>query len=311
MKIRFPFSLTLWLLVGGSWLALALQGKAQCCAPGNPLGGTSNAGTVSASTLRASFFYRHSYADTYYDVDQKAAVQGTTAAFNFIGSTLAYGLTSRLTVETELGYYLNKTKKSPVAPTEKAGGIANATLSLKYGIWKDKVRDWEITAGAGFRFPFSRKLIQSEFGYPYSMDIQPSTGATGFMGQLFLYKGYVPAGWRFFLVNRFETYRKNDIGYRYGQANYTSLFVSRKIDRHWTAILQLRNEWRDYDYWDNIRLVDSGGEVLYAAPQLNYHYKQTWNLSLLFETPVLRHYHYTQLGSKYALSLILMREFKI
>lgn len=283
----------------------------QCCSPGNPVGGTSNVGTAPQGTLRAATFYRHSYSDTYYNGSEKAELQGTTANFNYLGFLGAYGITPRLTVETELGYYLNKTRISELFPEENSWGISNGVASLKYAIWKDKLREWELTAGAGVRFPFSRELKYAEAGYPLSVDVQPSTGTTGFVGQLFLYKGFLTKGWRLFLVERFETNAVNDIGYHFGKANYLSMFVSRKINLHLTGIFQVRYEWRGLDYWDDILMASTGGNVIYIAPQVNYNIAQKWNISLLAEMPVGRNYNLVQLGSKFAISLSIMREFDL
>ena len=283
----------------------------QCCSPGNPIGGTANVGTVKKGTLRSSTFFRHSIADTYYDKNRKAEVQGTDANFNYLGQTLAYGITPRLTIETEFGYFINKTRTSEITTPEKASGLSNGLASVKYSLWKDNLREWELTIGSGLRFPFSRTLKNSPAGYPLSMDVQPSTGAAGYIAHLFLYKGFLPKGWRFFLVNRFEVNGKNDIGYQYGKANNTSFFISHSLNLHWMAILQLRNEWRDYDHWDEILLANTGGNVLYISPQINLNIRQKWNISILWETPIVRNYHLNQLGSKYAFAINILRDFDL
>jgi len=259
--------------------------------------------------LRTGTFFRHSFSDTFYEKDCKAEVQGTSANFNYLGQTFAFGITPRLTVETELGLFINKTRNSEVTGTEEAKGLSNALASVKYSLLKDNLKEWELTAGGGVRFPFSRKMKQASGGYPLSMDVQPSTGATSFVGHFFLYKGFLPQGWRFFLINRFEVNATNDIGYQYGKANYTSFFVSRRLNLHWTAILQVRNEWRDYDYWDDILLATTGGDVVYLSPQINLNLAQKWNISLLTELPLLRRYHLAQLGAKYAFAINILRDF--
>ena len=283
---------------------------AQCCSPGNPVGGTANVGTLDGGTLRAIAFLRHSYSDTYYEGSQKAEFQGTTAGYYYLGSVLAYGITSRLTAETELGMFLDKRKTNAGQAALKTSGLANGIVSLKYGIWKDPLRAWELAAGAGLRFPFSRNLIRDETDYPLSMDVQPSTGAYGFVGQLFLYKGFVPQGWRFFLLNRFETNATNKINYHFGNALTSALFVSRKLNLHWTAILQVRNEWHASDTWEGVELRTTGGDVLTVSPQINYTIAQKWNISLLADIPVYRKYNLAQLGVKNAFAVNVVRDFK-
>lgn len=301
--MKYLFTLLLVCTVG-------LAAWAQCCTPGNPIGGTANIGILDARNFRVIAFLRHSYSDTYYEGNQEAELQGTTAEYYYLGSVLAYGITPRLTAETELGLFFDKRKTNEGQPPEQTSGLSNGVFSLKYGLWKDALREWELTAGAGLRFPFSKKLVLDEYGYPLSMDVQPSTGAYGFVGQVFLYKGFLPQGWRFFLLNRFETNAANEIGYRYGNALISAFFVSRKINLHWTAILQLRNEWRAIDTWEGVKINSTGGDVVTLAPQLNYTIAQKWNISLLVDIPLYRHYNLAQLGAKYAVAVNVVRDIK-
>jgi hypothetical protein len=195
-------------------------------------------------------------------------------------------------------------------PEEETSGLSNSVVTLKYSLWKDVFREWEVTAGAGLRFPFTKRLALDETGFPLSMDVQPSTGAMGFVGQVLLYKGFLPEGWRFFLLNRYEQNAANNIDYRFGQALTSTLFVSRKINLHWTGILQLRNEWRDIDTWEDIPLNTTGGNVVSVSPQLNYTIAQKWNVSVLVDVPVWRRYNLAQLGAKYAVAVNVVRDFK-
>jgi hypothetical protein len=47
--------------------------------------------------------------------------------------------------------------------------------------------------------PVSRKVFSDEYGVPYPQDIQPSTGAFGFVAQLFFFKSFLKrsGGWWF------------------------------------------------------------------------------------------------------------------
>ena len=290
--------------------AICSTAWAQCCSPGNPVGGTANVGTLDARTFRMLAFLRHSYSDTYYQGSGKAELQGTTAGYYYFGSVLAYGITRRLTAETELGLFLDKRKTNEGQAPERTSGLANGVFSLKYGVWKDALREWELSAGAGLRFPFSKKLVLDKHDYPLSMDVQPTTGAFGFVGQVFLYKGFLPRGWRFFLLNRFEKNAGNKIGYCFGDALTSAFFASRKINLHWTAILQLRNEWREIDTWEGVKLNSTGGDVVTLSPQINYNLAQKWNISLLVDMPLYRHYNLAQLGAKYAVAVNVVRDFK-
>ena len=120
-----------------SFLLICAVGSAswaQCCSPGNPVGGTTNVGTVDARTFRVLAFLRHSYSDTYYEGSRKAELQGTTAGYYYLGSVLAYGITPRLTAETEFGLFFDKRKQNEGQAPEQTSGLANGVFSLKYGV---------------------------------------------------------------------------------------------------------------------------------------------------------------------------------
>jgi hypothetical protein len=45
------------------------------------------------------------------------------------------------------------------------------------------------------------------------------------------------------------------------------------IKGDWTVIMQLRNEFRGKDKINNINVESTGGYLLLAVPQINYHVK--------------------------------------
>ena len=113
----------------------------------------------------------------------------------------------------------------------------------------------------------------------------------------------------FFLLNRYENTFENPQEYRYGQALYTSLFVSKALTTHWSLIIQFRDEWRESDQRFGQSVPSSGGSTLFVAPQINYNALQKWNLSVLADIPFYRNYEGIQLSPKYAFSILLSREF--
>lgn len=66
---------------------------AQCCSPGNPVGGTANLSIVSKNSLRMNTYFRRGYADTYYQGSDKSSFQFVdNASYNYVGTILTYGL---------------------------------------------------------------------------------------------------------------------------------------------------------------------------------------------------------------------------
>lgn len=283
-------------------------GIAQCCSPGNPVSGSEYVGILPKKTLRTITYYRHSFSDTYYENAEKSDYQGTHSGYDFIGEVLSYGIIKKLTAEAELGYYIYKYQDSEVLDKFKTHGFSNATASLKYAVLKT-MKDMELTLGAGSKLPVSRKIFQDEYGVPYPQDIQPSTGAFGFVAQIFFFKGFREKKWRLVVHGRYELNGYNSEDYRFGDALFTSVFVGRSFAKNWSATLQLRNEYRWEDWQSDTRYLVTGGDIMFISPQLSYTFKPRLTLSVMADIPVFRHYNGIQLGPKYAFGISLVKDF--
>jgi hypothetical protein len=287
---------------------MAQAGIAQCCSPGNPVSGSEYVGILPKKTLRTITYYRHSFSDTYYEGSEVSDYQGTHSGYDFFGEVLSYGIIKKLTAEAELGYYVYKYQESDVLGKFRTYGFSNATLSLKYAIIKTK-KDMELTIGAGAKMPVSRKVFTDEYGVPYPQDIQPSTGAFGFVAQLFFFKSFMEKKWRLVVLNRYEINGYNSADYRFGNALFSSVFIGRSFAKKWAATLQFRNEYRQEDWQKDIRYLVTGGDILYISPQLSYTFKPRLTLSITADFPVFRDYNGIQLGPKYAFGISLVKDF--
>lgn len=283
---------------------------AQCCSA-NPVAGSVNIGILTKNTFRTITYYRYSFSDHYYEGSQRSDFNFVkNANYNFIGSILAYGISSKITLETELGYYLNKSEVFNTEPpyTQKGSGFYNGVASLKYNIFNKK--QIEITAGAGLKFSFTREQ-QVKGGVQLPQTVQPSTGTFGFVGQIFLSKTHIEKGLRLFLIHRTEINGTNSVEYKFGNLYSTSLFVSKSFNAHWTGLLSLTNESRERDVRDNKTISASGGYTFFLTPQINYTIAQKWNISLLTSIPAYRYFNGTQLGGGTGFSINVTRDFDL
>jgi hypothetical protein len=282
--------------------------EAQCCAPGNPVSGSEYVGVVAKKTLRTITFYRHSFSDTYFEGSEISDYQGTQSGYDFIGEVLSYGILKKLSAEAELGYYITKYQDSDVLDEFRTHGFSNATFSLKYALLKTG-KDLELTAGAGAKVPVSRKVFRDEYGVLYPQEVQPSTGAYGFTGQLFFYKGFWDKKWRLVFHGRYETNGYNSEDYRFGDAVFASLFIGWSFATNWAATMQFRNEYRWEDWQGDTRYLATGGDILFVSPQVSYTFKPKITVSLVGDVPVYRQYNGVQLGPKYAAGISLVKDF--
>lgn len=309
MKYFFQIlCLALCLTAGGG------RAAAQCCSPGNPTGGTANQGTMKKGTLRSILFFQHSESHRTFEGSKPAESNLLRRAdYNFAGLNLAFGATDRLTFEAESGYFFNRTiryNENLPLNEERATGLSDVYLHTKFAVWKSLARQSEITLGLGAGLPSRRREISDGFGFDKSRDVQPSTNAASAVAQLFLYRGFVERKLHFFLVNRATLPGKSWSGYEYGRSLISTFFASRVLNPEWSAILQIRHEWRGQDHQNGVLIANSGGRLLFACPQVNYRLRERWNLSLLADLPLWRRYENRQLGKAYNLTLLVGRAWR-
>ena len=295
-----------------SWIK---ETNAQCCSAGSPTGGTTNAGSLLKNSFQAIAFYQHSYSNKYFQGDKKVNSNLVKyASFDFVGLSLAYGITDKLTTELEPGFYASKKQVYNLPPPDNAlngYGLSDLTFQTKFAIVKDLRKQFEITPGIGFRFPPAfHAQIQNNVQLP--QDVQPSSNAFAFVGSLFLYKGIIEKKINLFWINRVIIPTSgNEQKFQSGNAFISSFFFSYSVALHWSLIAQVRNEYRARDIRNNLQVAASGSEQFYFSPQINYNIAQKWNISLLADIPVYQYYNGTQLAKIFSAALILNRTFDL
>ncbi len=310
----------LFLVVCTSILFSSFSSLAQCCSTGSPVGASVYVGVLGKNYLRAITYYRHSYSDTYYENDHKSTenVQLSNSSFNFAGVALAYGVTKRLTIEIDAGYYFDKTQNFKNIDYQAKGyGMSNGTLTFKYGTIIRPIQQIELTTGFGIRFPFTTNP-QVIDGVQLNRDVQPSTNAFGVSEMLFFNKGFPAITLRLFSINRYEYNFPDQHNYKYGNVLLNSVFVSKKIVKYFFGILQFRSEWKtnDRDYTNpneggDSKVINSGFYLFTVSPQLSYSIVGKWNLTASYDLPLYKYYNGKQMTPAYSFALSLTRDFNL
>ncbi len=296
--------------------------KAQCFAsPGNPIAGSANVGILQPRITRAVVFYSYSFSNQYFNgskaIDYDFPARVSSANYNYVGFNVGRGITKRLSLELEAGYFINKTQNYTYLDFSDRGfGLSNLVISGKYNIYKDIVKQTEISVSGGIKMPFSTKPQEVD-GVRLGIDTQPSTGHFGSIVQALIVKELEGPSMRFILLGRWEkNFNENKLNYLFGDAITTSLFISKHLaNRHTeltkdiTVILQLRHEYRFRNLSGGKEMLGSGSNILFMAPQINYNHNMVWNFSLIYDFPIYRYYNETQLGTSYAISFSITRDF--
>jgi hypothetical protein len=285
----------------------------QCCSTGSPVGASVYVGVLSKNTLRVVGYYRHNYSDTYYEGTSKTIDnnQLKSANYNFSGIAFGYGISKRLTIEMDFGYFFNKTQVfNTIDYIEKGYGLSNGGFTVKYGAYINPPQQVEITFGAGFRYPFTTEPQQVD-GVQLNRDVQPSTNAFAASGMLFFNKGFSEITMRLFSINRYDYNFEGNKGYKYGNILLNSIFVSKKIVRYFFGILQVRSEWKTSDLDNGEKVPNSGFVLLTVSPTLSYSIAGKWNLSVLCDIPFYKNYTGKQMTPKYSFAVSLSKDFNL
>lgn len=303
------------------------NGFSQCCSPGNPVGGDVNQGVMNKNSLRTILFFKNSVSNDYYEGDKKSTGPSyiDKGTFNFSGVTLAYGLLKKLTIESELGYFINKKQEldTKFGRQELEGsGLSDLSFIGKFKIFSNPDNQLEITTGAGYKISVGEYQQRNEYGVLLPIDIQPSTGASGYIGSLFLYKGFIEKKLRFFFTSRAQITSSEVVFteiiptkyYKFGNFFNNSIFASYSLTPRWSLILQARHEYRTQDQYkdqnhDYKIYASSGGQKLIAVPQLVFEIRQGFIASALFDIPLYQYYNEKQLATAYAGSIAVSKVF--
>ena len=292
---------------------------AQCCSPGNPIGGTSALGINDEQSWRIFLNYRYGYAGRYFEGNKPSTTQFIQdGQFNHMGGAVAYGLSKKLTLEAEFGYFINKTQRyveGIIPSVQRGSGLTDLNLLLKFNLGRNELQEWEVSTALGGKIPLGNNR-QTDQGITLPRDLQPTTGAFDFIHSLFLYKGFLSRKFRTFLFTRTEIKGRSLDQYRYGHFFATSLFASYSAGLKWVFIGQIRGELRGRDQraasgggiplpGGREKVISTGSQKLFFVPQISYSLSQALQLSTLVELPIYQYYNDKQLSSTLAIMLSL------
>jgi hypothetical protein len=228
--------------------------------------------------------------------------------YSYLGNIISYGITRKITVDLEFGYFLNKTEVTESGRKFTVSGLNNSYFSVKYGLWKQS--DFECTVGAGVKFPWTRKMKEMD-GRILPPTLQPSSYALGGVFLLFMQKKFPNQDFNVFFIHRAELFNGyNSIYYMKGNVFISTLFLSKLLFRNFMGMIQIRNEYRTRDFFYDIPQKATGSNIVFVSPQVNIHIKG-FNLSLLYDVTVYRFMNEIQLSNKHAFTVILTRDFDL
>lgn len=299
-----------------AFLPVLLQ--AQCLSSVNPVGGTNNLLVLEKNSLRVISFYKYGQGTRYFEGNNPSDFDLISKAhYNYLSTSLGYGLTRKMTLELEAGYFFNKTQQYNLEPayTLTGKGFSNAVVLAKHSLFSEPFRRIFITGAAGAKIPFSRELQWSR-NVKLPVEVQPTLGGFGAVFSTSFVKENSATGMRYFFINRVEVNTPNKEEYRLGTSVYNSFYISSHLKYpwlkdNWTAILQFRNEIRGSDKIEGERKESSGSVLFFIVPQINFVFKDFWYLSGMVDIPVYQDFNGTQLGAGPGVTFIVSRTLRL
>ncbi len=289
------------------WILTNKIGQTQCCSAGNPFfyGEQAN---ISHKQLQVIAGYKYSLSDQYYHKDGKVDIDFIDKAyFNYLNLQLIYGLTRKFSIQTDLGYFINRTEQYKMEGWETINGygIGDAGLTIKYLAYNSFRRKISIIPSVGIKFPIG--VFDQEVDHvKLPITVQPSSGSFKYLLNLYLSKTFKKSKFNlgFFGSAEFPQLIDSEyFYYKYGNLFLFSLVGSYYLSDKLTLGFEVRNENRNKATREDDQIVESSGyNIIYAVPHISYTFAKQWFIAINADIPAYKYYNGIQLANKFAVS---------
>lgn len=287
---------------------------AQCCAAGNPSSGDNAFGMMKNSfSVSASFL--HSYSDTYFEGDQVSNwdyLKNTNFDFGLL--SLNYGLTDKLKLSTEIGYFIDKSiQYNFIDANRKATGLGDAAIGLQYNFDSNKERLINISSSINATIPIG-DFDQMDGNIILPIDIQPSSGSYKLKSSFMIHKGFfgskfsISTLWSSEYSQRINTNRTD---YKYGNLYNVIIKVSHLTSKKLSSGVSLLLIHREKAGNNGLVINSTGGSFLNLQPSISYQLKNNYSVNSSISIPVYRNVNGIQLINKYMLGFGISKNFKL
>lgn len=288
-----------------------------CCSGGSasPIAGGTSQGVLNIHQMEIATSFQRINSGTF-----RTGHEVVTPLFNryiseYSYTRLAYGVTKKLTVSLESGYYWQRGQYAN-ADTIRTRGIGDLIIFPRYNIYNkatdDKVID--ITLGAGLKLPLgshndSSVVFTNPFTGRQTFAIDPpitqlTTGGVDKIFYGFFLRGFPLKNFRLFANTIYIRKGWNSLNEKFGDYASVGLFASTTVRTRFGLMMQVRGEWVNHMHArNNVDLLatynidqsSTGMRRLIAAPQVSYT-KKGITFYVMAELPIYEHVNGTQIG---------------
>lgn len=303
-----------------------------CCSGGSasPIAGGTSQGVLSEKQLEIATNYQFINSSKFYAMDRDTVPMFNKLASNYLYFRLAYGLSPKLTLSLESGYYLNRTMIGlENKDTIKTSGIADLIIFPRYQVYYkcSERKKTEFTVGLGYKMPIGSHNDSTIFykdpetGKNYYQiappTVQLTSGSNDFIFYSFLFNSYLKKNFRVFANGIYVHKGWNSLGQKFGDYSSVSVFFGKTFFKRLGVTVQLKGEHVakmkadklvDMIAFYNVYTESTGNRKVFIAPQISYTYKAL-TVYALSEIPIYQYVNGSQIGSQYQLTAGLSYKF--
>ncbi len=287
----------------------------QCCAQGCSMTSSNIFDVLEKHHLELTGFLKHSNSNQYYNGSSKyyftnAPLSLKNTSFDYFGMSIGYGITNKLSVEAQGGYFGNKTQNFIDGAWLVGNGLSDWEVNLKYNFYNSSDSTWSMTISPGCKLPLGNYKDYTPQGVKLSRDVQSGTGA--FAGNieyaclLRLKKGINVVG-----AVEYEYNGINPEQYQYGDKLTITISSKLKLYKSLSLVAMLKNESTSNDYFYDQEIVASGYNKLTLIPALSVDFKRDWSFTIIPEIPVYQHFNNIQFAQQYTVSCALSKDLNL
>jgi len=320
IKISIPFLIL--------FIVLTFNGnaRAQCCGGGggSPIAGGSSQGVLQENQMEINTNLQYIHTTKFFSGDQRDTNFLDSYSSTYSYTRLAYGLSKKITISLEAGYWLDKTEVGKnKSVTYKSSGIGDLIIFPRYNIFniEKNHKRTELTVGIGFKIPLgtyndSSKIDSSDpfLGSYYitkPLSVQTSSGSQDLIFYTFISRTYSLYDFRIFANALYVKKGWNPIGEKLGDYASIGLFAGKTFFKNLGVTFQLKGEWIAkmklnetvlLNAYPNYDPEATGSRKAFFVPQLSYSYKG-FVVYALSEIPIYQHVTKTQIASQFQTSI--------
>lgn len=293
----------------------------QCCAAGNPVNSNNLIPVNGINVLGITYSHIYSLSDKYYIEDKITDREYIETEFNFSNLAFTYGLTERLNLTADIGYFFNKTQNFVVDEYSRyAQGLGDLNIGFSYNSYQTDDSEFSIIQTLRMTLPVG-VFNQVYDGIELPIDLQPSSGNYKYNLGIMLSNRFGNSGFSIYSINTIEMAQFIETStseYKYGNLYNLSLIGAYQIMDELGSWLQIRCEIRDkaliatksqpdiYSY-----LNATGTLNVFISPQLSYTIADSWTISSQFNYPIYINVNGEQLTNKYFIQGGISKSFNL